>query len=153
MIHLSLTGVREIDAYLKGLPLVFQDKIMVQAHKEAAEPLVRAAQAFVKVKTRNLERSIGAVGLGSFSMKRTDQIGVVTVGPRRKGGFKGFHGHLVEFGTKPRYTKTGKYTGVMPKLPFMEPAFKATAKIVEGRIADSLGRKITAFTKKILKHG
>src|SRR5690606_41294352 len=45
-----------------------------------------------------------------------------TVVPRKP---KGSHRHLVEYGTKSRYTKKGQYRGKMPKIPFMAPAEKA----------------------------
>jgi len=34
------------------------------------------------------------------------------------------HAHLIEFGTKARYWKTGKYTGVGPDRPYMMPAIE-----------------------------
>jgi len=34
------------------------------------------------------------------------------------------HAHLIEFGTKPRHWKTGKYTGIGPARPYMMPAIE-----------------------------
>lgn len=44
-----------------------------------------------------------------------------TIGPRKPLGYKA---HWIEFGTKARYLKNGKYVGRMPATPFMRPAFE-----------------------------
>ena len=46
------------------------------------------------------------------------------------------HGHLIEFGTKPRYTKKGAYRGVMPANPFFWPGLAAVRSEV-GELIDA----------------
>jgi HK97 gp10 family phage protein len=141
---ISLTGKKEIDAALRGLPLQLQDSVLKNAHSDAAKPLIQTAKNIVPVKTGNLKNSIGVERL---SIKKTNEAGVISVGPRRKGGNKGFHAHLIEYGKKNRDGSMSK------KTPFMEPAFNQTKGEVEKRIATSLERKVTLFLRRTLKNG
>lgn len=144
-VKISVTGVKEIDAVLKGMPLVLQDRVMKTAHADAAKPLISAAKAIVPVgETGNLQKSIG---VERVSIKKVDAIGLVQVGPRRKGGNKGFHGHLIEFG------KTNRDGTKTKAQPFMEPAFNQTKTAVESGVAQSLGTKLYQFMKRTLKNG
>lgn len=142
-VRLSITGVKEIDACLRGLPLQVSDRILQQAHTDAAFPLVAKAHMLAPVgKTGNLAESIGVVKTG---IKRGGQIGQVSVGPRRGGGFKGFHGHFIEFG------KTNRDGSRSEARPFMEPAFNATKNEVEANIAQNIGRRLLNFMKRTLR--
>jgi|SRR5688572_5474435 len=142
---LSLSGVKEIDAVLKGLPLLTQDRLLKTVHADSAKPVIQAAKSLVPVKKGNLRDSIG---VERVNIKRTNEIGLVQAGPLRGGGKKGFHGHLIEFG------KTNRDGSKSKAEPFMEPAFNSTKSEVENRIKESLGRKILAFMNRtIKKHG
>lgn len=154
-VKLSVTGVKEIDAVLKGMPLQLQDRVLKTAHADAAKPLVQVATTLAPLgKTGNLKRSIG---VERISMKKIDAIGLVQVGPRRRSGYKGIHGHLVEFGTTSRETKgkksmpAGINRGLMPAKPFMEPAFNQTKSLIEAAISVSVGKKLNDFIKRTVK--
>jgi len=143
---ISITGIHDIDKVLKGLPLQLQDRILKNAHAEAAKPLISTAKNIVAVgKTGNLKNSIG---VERVSMKKTNQIGLVKVGPRRRNGYKGFHGHLIEYS---HFTRDG-VNKTTPK-PFMEPAFNQTKGKIETNIKESLGRKLNLFMKRTIKNG
>ena len=142
-VKISVTGVKEIDAVLKGLPLQFSDKVLAQAHTDAAFPLVAKAHMLAPVgETGNLAESIGVVKVG---VKRGGEIGQVAVGPRRGGGYKGFHGHFIEFG------KTNRDGTRSAAQPFMEPAFQATKMQVESGIANNLRKRTESFIKRTLR--
>jgi HK97 gp10 family phage protein len=148
-VKISVTGVKEIDAVLKGLPLQLNHKILGQAHADAAKPLVDRAKLLApEGPTGNL---VDSIGVEKTSLAKATEVGAVTAGPRRGGRNRGYAAHLVEFGTRVRRNKKGANRGVMPKKPFMEPAFTATKSQVEGRIAESIGKKLIAFMKKTLK--
>lgn len=144
-VKISLTGVKEIDAVLRGLPLQFSESILFQTHKDAAFPLVSAAHMLAPVgETGNLAESIGTERVG---VKRGGEIGSVAVGPRRSGGFKGFHAHLIEFG------KTNRDGTKTAPRPFMEPAFNNTKGEVERGIASSLAKRTYNFIRRTIKNG
>lgn len=50
--------------------------------------------------------------------------------------------HLVEFGTKPRRQKNGRYTGSMPAKPFFRPAVDANKEPVLRQIAEDLKAQV-----------
>lgn len=136
-----LIGAKEIQDTLNALPQAITHKILQDAHIEAAFPLISAAHLLVPVgKTGHLADSIGPERI---SVKR-GEIGQVNIGPRRRGGYKGFHGHLVE------YPKTNRDGTKTHGKPFMAPAFERTKKEVEKNINVSVGRKLVATMKRKL---
>ena len=146
---ISVTGLREIDKVLEELPKQMTHAILGAAHVAAAKPLVEKAKLTApEGPTGNLVDSIGAV---KTSIKRADAIGQVFVGPRRKGRYKGYHGHMVEFGTKRRRTKKGANRGVMPAKPFMAPSFNQTKSEVERQIALQIGKVVVRTMRRHLK--
>lgn len=144
---MNMTGVKELDAVLSGLGLQLEHKVIQQGNAEAAKALVNAGKLLApEGPTGNLVDSIGVV---KPNIRASDTIGEVHVGPRR-GRFKGYAGHLVEFGTGKRNYK-GANRGVMPKTPFMEPAFNKTKDEILANITVSIGKKLYAFMKRTLK--
>lgn len=149
-----VTGVKELDDLLRQMPIELNHRILGAANTAAAKPLVDAAQSMAPIgRTGNLKKSIGAV---KISQRVAGEIGVVHVGPRRKGGYKGFHGHLVEFGTGPR-PPGGWYARfpnagptVMPKKPFMKPALDRTRSEIENTRTEFIAVKLVAFMKRKL---
>lgn len=86
--------------------------VLVKAAKPLEDAMKRTG-AFEDV-TGNLRRSIGTVKRGR---SRDKEVRVGATAP---------HAHLIEFGTGPRRQKSGRYTGVGPKRPFMRQAYDAT---------------------------
>lgn len=155
-IQIKVTGVKEIDQVLRGLPLQLNDRILQQAHTAAVKPLVQKEKLTApEGPTGNLVDSIGAVKASARSLKDRD-LGAINVGPRRGRGYKGYAGHLVEYGTRVRRLKgNGKYKsgnrGVMPKKPFAEPAWQATRSQVIANINGEIGRSLLRFMKRTIK--
>lgn len=143
----QIRGYDELLSAFKGLPGVYSDKLIQKVNLKAAQPLVFRAHRLAPVgETGNLADSIGAV-----RSKATGVLGAVEVGPRRKGGFKGFAGHLVEFGTKDRRTKSGANRGHMTPNPFMEQAYDQTIDEVLGNIDKELELVTVRYLKSKVK--
>lgn len=144
-VKISVTGLKEIDEVVKGLPLQLQDRVLKTAHADAAKVGVDAAKLMApKGKTMNL---VNSIGIERVSLKRTNEVGLVQYGPRKRGGFKGFHGHFIEYG------KTNRDGSKTKPDPFMEPSFNQTKSEIESRIAESLGKKLNGFMKRTIKNG
>lgn len=102
-----------LEKTFQELRYIDQRKVLISAFRKATKPVIDQAKANVHVHTGNLRKSIGMLTL-------RNEIAVI-VGARKGRGYKGFHGHLVEDGTRDRYVKTwrGKdlkkkrYTGRM----------------------------------------
>lgn len=154
---ISISGIPKLDATIKSLSREMQTKIMEKAHRYSAEPLIEAARVRIKFNTGNLNRSIG-YEKPKFS---TDGVGTIAVGARRGKGFKGYHGHLLEFGHRTRPSKKtnialgliqvrtyNKGVGFVKPYPFMAPALQITRPIILARIKTSVADQIEKFLRK-----
>lgn len=143
-VSISFTGVREIDQILANLPKELNHKILGAAHAAAAKPLVEREKLLApEGPTGHLVDSIGLI---KSSFKRADSLGEVIVGPRRRRG--GQHAHLVEFGTRRRTNKRGANRGIMPKHPFVQPAFNQEKGTVERGIALEVGKSVVRTMRR-----
>lgn len=149
VVNLSLTGVEQIDAVLRGFPDQFNHRVLGAAHAEAARPMVTRMHLLAPVgRTGRTADSVGTVKM-PFSKAAT--IGEVQVGPRR-GRFGGSKAHFSELGTRSR-SFNGANRGVMPKKPWIEPAFEQTNVEVLDRIPVILGQKAYSFMRRTIKNG
>lgn len=82
-----------------------------QIVKEYAQSIEQDAKSRVSVDDGETKESIKAFVFNNGLS--------ATIAPRKPGGWKA---RWIEYGTAPRYTKTGKYVGRMPAQPFMFPA-------------------------------
>jgi HK97 gp10 family phage protein len=146
---ISVTGVKEIDKVLSELPKQMTHTILGAAHAAAAKPLVERAKGLAPEGPTG--RLVDSIGVTKTNIKKADKLGEVRVGPRRKGGFKGFAGHLVEYGTKPRRNRKGARRGFMRPEPFMKPAFNLTKGIIEKDIATQIGKVMVRTMRRYLK--
>jgi len=58
------------------------------------------------------------------------------------------HAHIIEYGTKPRYQKSGRYTGIGPAMPFFRPAVDANKGRIQHDIITKIGNMIDGAMKK-----
>lgn len=146
-VKLRLTGEKEIDQVLRGLPLQVNHKVLQAAHASAAKVLVDAEKlAAPEGPTGGLIDSIGII---KTPIGKASSLGEINVGPRR-GRYKGYAAHLVEYGTKPRNYR-GANRGVMPKKPFALPSWLKTKDKIQSSISLQLGRTLLSFMKRTIK--
>lgn len=131
-IRVKLSGVQDVKKLFADLAdeLPAQRKAVKEAMKEAAEPMATDARAKAPRDQGDLAESIVVTDKVIASQKgdvlQTGREAVqVFVGPSysKFDAHYAPHAHLVEFGTGPRYTKDGKFTGQTPAQPFMRPAY------------------------------
>lgn len=143
-VMISFSGVAEIDKVLRTLPNQLTHNLLSEVHTIAARPLVERARLLAPLgETMNLTKSIG---IEKESYGKSDTLGIVRAGVRR-GRYKGNHGHLVEYGTRSRQTRSGSNRGVMPRKPFMEPSWMQTKTQVERIISFQVSKKIVQYIK------
>ena len=152
---ITVTGDKEIDKFLKGLPGKFSHRILQTANAKAAKPLINAEKLLAPKEEGDLRDSIG---VKRASIKRANAVGEIKVGPLyRKGGRTA---HFFEFGTKQRKTKgRGRYKvyraganrGRIKPRPFVEPAFNKTKDTVKGAIVGELKKVTISFANRTLK--
>lgn len=141
-----ITGYKEINKALSALPKALNDKVWSDINFDRSKIVVNRMKLNApEGPTGNLVDSIGAVRM------RRDRLGTVWVGPRRRGGKKGFAGHLVEFGTRSRKTRKGANRGIMPKKPFAQKSFDQTHAQLEKQLGDSAKKILTRTIKRYVR--
>lgn len=139
-LKLKIDGLKELGQQLETLPAKVAKKILRPATRKAAKPLAAECKAAAPVgPTGNLRRSFKVRAMKIRGRRKKNTVGVVITSP---GQGLAPHAHLVEKGTKPRFTKKGKATGVMPANPFMQRAaektFPAVVRVFETELATRL---------------
>jgi HK97 gp10 family phage protein len=131
---MELEGFAELDAALAQLSRSAGKGVLRRALKKAGEPLVAIVRAGVPRDDGDLAESIAiSTKLDKRQrgqhrkMFRSDKASVeMFIGPSYDLGDGGRHGHLVEFGTKPRINSGifagTTHPGTAPQ-PFMRPAW------------------------------
>ena len=159
-LKVRIIGDKEIDDVLKELPLAITDGILQQAGSNAGKILVSKAKLIAPEGPNGyLVDSIGVVK-GKFSQVSTSQreLGAVSIGPRR-GKYKGYAAHFIEYGTRTRETKgRGKKRivrkanrGLMTPKPFMKPAYEATVNQMRQSYNGFVSKRIIQVMRKKLK--
>ncbi|UZS00265.1 HK97-gp10 family putative phage morphogenesis protein [Chondrinema litorale] len=158
----QIKGLENAQKLLKGLDGKFTKKVIENTFRKSAQPLVKKAKELApKGPTGNLKKSIGIFVSKGSERKRNLKAGL-WVGPRVKGQSKGYHAHLVEFGTEDRTPKKGRflvfeYNGVlvfakrtegMKPNPFMRPAWEQTKGQVEAGVIDNIEQVFLREIKK-----
>ena len=117
-----VTGDKELDALLRGMPLAMQKKLSRGATRRSAKEIVLpAARAAVAVDSGELEESLKVRAL---ARSRTRFGHIVTTGDGLGTGDT-YYGASLELGTKERTQKTtGRTTGAITphKFAFLRPA-------------------------------
>lgn len=140
---IEIKGYKEILSVIIGLPREFSDPYLRRVHRKAVIPLENEIHRRAPVGlTGNLADSIGTV--------KAEGLGGIATGPRVKGGYKGFSGHLNEYGTKVRRTRRGANRGQQPARPFERPAWEAKDSQVEHNIAKELEKDLGQFIRRKL---
>ena len=140
VISLSITGDIKTDKALAALPKKLQRKALKQATKQAAQIVLADSR-------RRAPRDTGL--LSSKLVIRTAKRGDGRRMPRgimghavmtREGLFAGeaFYGGFLEFGTKPRRTKSGAFRGQVAEMRFLRDS-----------LYNNSGRVRAVFRKKI----
>ena len=132
-----ISATSEIDRVLKALPDKTRRNVTRGAVSKAARIVVKEMKARAPVgPTGNLKASIGQIGVRDPGpQKLTRQVGALKGKGTR---FKGYHAHLVEFGTS-----------VAAPHPFIRPAWDATRNEALKVIGISLGKGVEKQALKL----
>ena len=138
MTGLKLTGFKEMDLVLRQLPKATAKRVADRAIKQALAPVAAAANAMLPkgMPPVIVEKRLNKNQAKQFRGTEGETVRTMFVGspsPRA---------HLEEFGTGPRFHKSGKYVGIMRARPFMRPAWDMTKQQVLDRLRVDLAREI-----------
>lgn len=148
----QLSGQKELAEAFEELPKSVGNAVLRTTITKALRPVRDDAKNFVRRDEHDLAESIViSTRLNKRQRRIYGKHGdvVVYAGPSHP---KGAHGHLLEFGTGPRYHKTtGRYVGVMPARPFMRPAWDANRGRVLQTIREDLWANIVKAAQRLRK--
>jgi hypothetical protein len=148
----DLSNVQHLQEFFDELSVVDQRKIFIEAFKKATVGLVQEVKSTIpQGKTKNLLRSVGQLAI--------PRDVALLVGTRKGGGYKGWHGHLVENGTVERFRKTKKGdlvpTGRVIGTHFFEQAYEGKeepiADEVQKQFYIAIDNAIVRINKKLSK--
>jgi HK97 gp10 family phage protein len=162
--NLAFTGIEELSQVLDALAgdKKLSNKVVRGILNKAAKPIIQKAQELAPKEDGDLRKSIGSIpGRGQGKGEQ------VYVGPRRGARFKGYAGHLVEYGTAPHIIKAKaasgqlhlrgnvfaeevNHPGAAPR-PFMRPAYDAKKDEAVGIIKDECRTIILDEFKAVFK--
>jgi HK97 gp10 family phage protein len=151
----QLSGQRELEEAFKQLPASVGKGVIRTLLRNAAKPIVADANANAPVdpnrrKGKPLKGSVRALStLDARQRARRVKAGDVEVfvGPVGQP-----EAHLIEYGTAPRFHKSGKYVGQVTANPFMRRAWDANkeraAKIIQEGVWDALKKAAARLAKR-----
>jgi HK97 gp10 family phage protein len=125
-------------ALAKALPNDKVEPVMLEGAKTvAAAAKAKAPQG----PTGNLRKAVKAKQLKQISNYPRSAAAAVDrkVAP---------HSYIIEYGTKPRHQKSGRYTGLGPARPFFRPAVDANREPVYRSIRDKFLNMIVEAARK-----
>lgn len=142
-IKLDLLGVEET---AKNLREIGKDRTIRAAMRrelrKAATPTLGLAKTNAPTETRRMQDGIALSGVLSYRQRRGGKYAKLNssnevhlfLGAKPRGP-----GVLTEFGTGPRFTKKGKFTGAAPAQPWLRPAWESDKHNVLDRFERGLG--------------
>lgn len=122
MFRMKLVGAKELERNLLALPEITAKRVLTRALLKVSEPIVENAQAR---SPRHYGKNMSKIVVSATLSRRQRR------GTRKEAGVRTVYigvrpspvAHLIEFGSGPRYHRSGKSTGVMPAQPFLRPAW------------------------------
>ena len=144
---IKLTGTRELAKALQTIPRRSTRTTILRASARAgAKPFVQAARK--KVRANSKDSGTLLKSIKARTVKSNKFRGKVVAGS----GSDAPHGHLVEFGTGPRQTKSGRFTGSMGAEPWARPAYDQTKgrslALMRKAAVNRLNREALKFARK-----
>lgn len=144
---LKISGFKEIDELLQSMPRQLAGQGVTAGLRRALQPVAAAARSYAPGSLDTRIRIAPTIKAGQQAQS------IEKPGKGKRVMFVGStapHAHLVEFGTGPRYHKSGKYVGIMPPDPFLRPAWDANkdkvlatlSEAIKEEIAKAIGRRV-----------
>lgn len=136
--------------FLNSLSPRQQNSTIMKAYRKSAKPLVQATKRNLKLRRKT--KNTGSALFKAIGTKPVTKKTILLVGSRIYKGFTGYHGHLVNYGTKQRYRKTKKgrrvSTGRMPAMNFWSDALKSEGSRVGNSMTSNLEKSLIEWTKR-----
>lgn len=174
--NVEIEGMERLIRQLKSLPEKMKRSELLKILRSGSRPFVKSVQHEVaqimekaysegRYPTGNLYNSIGLITGSSIDYPNI-QVGARVQGApggywnkrsygggRKKFGnrFKGYHAHLVHYGTSSRRTRKGYGRGASKGIPFMEKAYERAKTEVAINTTKAVARYLDKIAKQTIK--
>ena len=146
--RVSLTGDKALDAALAELEPKMQKKILRKATRESAKLAMANIARRAPVKTGRLRDSF-KVRSRKRSRKNKHSVGVSIIAPE-PGGDIPYYAVMIEYGTKNRFHKSGKFVGKMREdRPFIRPGLYESGPEVKAKYHEEIRRNLNEFAHNL----
>lgn len=148
----EIAGEKALLELFKELPKALTDQALKDAGKKALAPVATAARATVRSQSTVSGGLAGNIVVSDKLSKRQRKLhqrrGDVSVyaGPTYPAAA---HAHLIEFGTRDRYTRKGVYKGRVKAEPFLRPAWDAHKDTVLKTMRHELWSTLLAAARRL----
>ena len=156
-ISMKMTGFREIEKALAQLPAGTAKGVARRAMKKELAPVAATANSFwpgADDQVFKITSRISPSQKGDSAAKNGRSVVNMFVGANVGAGGAP-HAHLVEFGTGPRFQKSGRFTGSVAPQPMLQPAWDMNKQsMLEGlgaRMWDEIEKTIARRAKRAAK--
>jgi HK97 gp10 family phage protein len=152
--RMAVEGMKELDAALAELPKATGKNVLRRVARKSIGIVVEAARPLVPVDNGKLKRSLS---VSTKLSKRQSSLArrELAEGKASVTVYAGVgaypHAHLVEFGTKERFHKSGKSVGRMKPQPFMRPAWDSTKMRVLATFQKDMWTEIEKAAQRLAK--
>lgn len=142
-VTIDTTNFDHLKDFYQNLSLSDQRKVFVGAFRRAANPIVSGYKGVVPVYSGRLKKSIGTMDLRG-------EVAILIGALRQK---KGWHGHLIENGTRERFRRTmnNAPTGAVLGTKYFEKIYNANEESVFNEIEKAWLLQIDRMIMKINK--
>ncbi len=140
-INIEVQGKEEFEKILLALAKALPNDKVEPVMMEGAKVIAAAAKAKApQGHTGNLKKGVKAKFLRQIGNYPRSAAAAVDrkIAP---------HAYIIEYGTKPRYQKSGRYTGIGPAIPFFRPAVDTN----KGRIQEEVITKLSNLIDSAMK--
>jgi HK97 gp10 family phage protein len=146
---MKISGFKEIDALLQSMPRQLAGQGVASGLRRALQPVAQTARSYAPGSLSGRIRIAPTIKAGQQAQS------LAKPGKGRKVMYVGAtapQAHLVEFGTGPRYHKSGKYVGFMTPDPFLRPAWDMHKDEVLANLAQAIKEEIAkAINRRVKK--
>lgn len=144
-VQFNTDEIKQLEAFYYDLSDIDKRKVFLASFRRAGKTLVDVVKPQVPRRTGNLVNSIGIKAVGRESS--------VDIGAFRGGGKKGWHGHIIENGTKERFRKTQKNasTGRVLPNPIWERSYNDNEQKMLEQIRDEWFQVVYEFGMRRFK--
>ncbi|WP_197919315.1 hypothetical protein [Thiosulfatihalobacter marinus] len=143
----SIAGLREIDNVLAALPKATSKAVVKRALRNQLLPVADMANGFWPGADDDVFQVSLKLKSGQPRPDVPQSAVTMFVGTSKR------QAHLLEWGTAPRYHKSGKYVGAVAPQPMLTPSWEAHKDNILNGLVDELRREIDATIARRARRG